>query len=160
MRPALASGVKGFPRYVGDSFGADQAAAFLNFINTAATLYRDDLEKNLKYIQTNMQASFGVGNITYGVVIQANSSLSITDTFIYNYRGDTYASFPTGTSLINPKWSFLSYMIQRYDNWIITYVPQTGQGAGISLVTVNAIRDIIQKRDGTGKCTCRQTFFI
>lgn len=158
--PTSFASLQGFPHYVGDSFGEDKAATFLNLINTAATLYRDDMEKNLRYIQTNMQASFGVGNITYNVIIQANSTSSITGRFIYNEWGDSYASFPTGTSLINPTWSYFCYILARYDNWIIQYVPQIGQGIGINIATVNEIKNIISRNDGTRKCTCQKTVNI
>jgi hypothetical protein len=104
--------LQGFPNNVGNSFGEDKAATFLNLINTASTLYRDDMEKNLRHIQANMQAAFGVGNITFSVIIQANTSSSITDKFVYNQWGDTYASFSTGTSLINPTWSYFCYILK------------------------------------------------
>lgn len=50
--------LEGFPYEVTPSFGEDKARALLNLINTAASLYRDDLEKNIKYIQTNMDIAF------------------------------------------------------------------------------------------------------
>jgi hypothetical protein len=136
------------------------ASTFLNLINAAASFYRDDMEKNLKYLQTNMQAAYGKGTETFNVVIQANSTASITYTFIYNMYGDTCASFSTGTSAINPTWSYLVYILKWEDNLVLDYVPQLGQGKGMNVATVNEIKNIVLKRDKTGKCTCIQVLNI
>jgi hypothetical protein len=158
---AQSSGLQGFPNYIGETFGEDKANTFLNLINAAASFYRDDMEKNLKYLQTNMQAAYyRKGNQTFSVVIQVNSTTSITDTIIYNNWGNTYASFATGTSVINPTWSYYVYILERYDNWVLEYVPQLGQGKGMNVATVNEIKNIVLKRGQTGKCTCRETVFI
>jgi hypothetical protein len=73
---------------------------------------------------------------------------------------DTCASFATGTSAINPTWSYFVYILDRYDNWVLEYEPQLGLGKGMSVATVNEIKNIVLKRDKTGKCTCRQVLSI
>jgi hypothetical protein len=157
---AQSSSLQGFPNSIGDTFGKEMANTFLNMINTAASYYRDNMEKNLKYLQNNMQAAYGKGNETFSVVIQANSTASITYTFIYNTWGDTCASFATGVSAINPTWSYFVYILDRYDNWVLEYEPQLGLGKGMNVATVNEIKNIVLKRDKTGKCTCRQVLSI
>jgi hypothetical protein len=147
---AHSSSLQGFPNHIGETFGEDKANTFLNLINAAASFYRDDMEKNLKYLQTNMQAAYGEGNETFSVVIQVNSTTSITDTFIYNIWGNTYASFATGASVINPTWSYFVYILKKYDNWVLNYVPYLGQGKGMNVDTVNEIKNIVLKRDKTG----------
>lgn len=64
----------GFPSDISTSFGEDKAKALINFINAAGSIYRDDLERNLKYIQLNMDVSFGEDNRLINVIIQESST--------------------------------------------------------------------------------------
>jgi hypothetical protein len=125
----IAANLKGFPQVIGGSFGDEKVGSLLNFINAASTIYRDDLEKNMKYIQANMQAAFGNDNYTFNVLIQSNSTPSITDRHVFNVQGDTYASLAPGVNLINPTWSYFVYILQKLDGrpFSLEYIPQIGQ---------------------------------
>ena len=48
--------VGGFPNKI--SFGSEKANALINFINSASTIYRDDIKQNLLYIHACMTAAF------------------------------------------------------------------------------------------------------
>jgi hypothetical protein len=43
LKATTVSGLQGFPHEVGESFGEDKANTLLNLLNTAATLYRDNM---------------------------------------------------------------------------------------------------------------------
>jgi hypothetical protein len=62
-----------------------RANTLINFINSAAALYRDDVKKNLEYIHSSMNAAYGDDENLFGIMIEVNETNDITDTFIYNY---------------------------------------------------------------------------
>jgi hypothetical protein len=102
-----------------------------------------------------MQAAFGSKDINFNVLIQSNSTPSISSRFVINDHGDTYASLATGINAINPTWSYFVYILpNRQRNFNLEYISQMGQGREMSEATANTIKDIILKQDGTGKCTC------
>lgn len=47
-----------FPYKVGSEFSRDRISSLINFINSAATLYRNDIKQSLLYVQSSMNAAY------------------------------------------------------------------------------------------------------
>lgn len=109
----------GFSNQTGSCFGESELNSLIGFLSKASTLYRSDLKENLKYIQQNMDASFGTSNERYNVFIQNNPS-SISSYLVYpsGQGGCNYASLTFGINLVNPEWSYL--VVKNY----YSYVPE------------------------------------
>lgn len=67
-----------------------------------------------------MQIAFARSDELFGVIIQTNSSASVTAQNVYNREGDTYASLAAGVCSSNPTWSYFVYITQTYrHSWTV-----------------------------------------
>jgi hypothetical protein len=141
-------------------FGAAELVSLKNYINSASTFYRDDVEQNLRYIQVCMTAAYGGTTSYYGVVIQSNSTYSYTDAAFYNAGGENYATLAPGVNKISPTWSYLAYKLTAQPYLSFVAMKAWGQGSGVNASTATAIQNIIYKNDGSAACTCKNTYAI
>jgi hypothetical protein len=58
-----------FPYKVGFGFSHDKINALINFINSAAALYRNDIKQNLLYVQSSMNAAYAGDDQVFGFII-------------------------------------------------------------------------------------------
>jgi hypothetical protein len=156
----IQSGLQGFTNRTGSMFGTAQLNSFINFINSASTFYRDDVDQNLRYIQSQMTTAYGASSTYYGVVIQINSTYTYSNWIAYNAGGENFATLASGINKISPTWSYLIYSVyvQSYLNFVS--LRSWGQGSGISDSTATVIKNVIFSNDGTSTCTCGNTYSI
>ena len=64
---AISSGNLGFGNQTGSGVVAGQVSAFINYINSASTFYRDDKESKLKYISDQMNTHYKKSGYAYSV---------------------------------------------------------------------------------------------
>jgi hypothetical protein len=157
----IPSGLQGFTNYTTSMFGAAELVSLKNYINSASTFYRDDVEENLRYIQVCMTAEYGGTSYYYGIVIQANSTFSSTNLAIYTAdSGNNFATLAPGVNKISPTWSYLAYLVPAQPYLSFVAMKAWGQGSGVNASTATAIQNIIFNYDGTAACTCINTFAI
>jgi hypothetical protein len=156
----IPSGLQGFPNQTGSMFGAAELVSLKNYINSASTFYRDDVEQNMRYIQVCMTAAYGGTTSYYGVVIQSNSTYSYTNFAIYNAGGENYASLAPGVNKISPTWSYLAYKLTAQPYLSFVVMKAWGQGSGVNASTATAIKNAIYNYDGSAACTCKNTYTI
>lgn len=65
----IKSGNLGFGNYTGPGVVPGQVSAFINYINSASTYYRDDKESKLKYISDQMNTAYGKSGYIYSVIL-------------------------------------------------------------------------------------------
>lgn len=58
----------GFANQTGSNTSVEQVSAFINFINSASTYFREDHKAKLEYISNQMNASYGVDGYGYSVI--------------------------------------------------------------------------------------------
>jgi hypothetical protein len=58
-----------FPYRVGTEFSHEKINAMINFINTAASLYRNDINLNLLYVQSSMAVAYAGEDQVFGFII-------------------------------------------------------------------------------------------
>jgi hypothetical protein len=63
------SGNLGFGNQTGSGVVAGQVSAFINYINSASTIYRTDEESKLRYISDQMNTAYGITGYTYSVIL-------------------------------------------------------------------------------------------
>jgi hypothetical protein len=101
-------------------------SAFINYINSASTFYRDDISSRLKYISDQMNTAYGKSGYTYSVYLA--SSYGAFGWSIYSVYG-VYASVAPGVDRINPS---TSYMFVLQDSFgrrdYLAYVDQKADG--------------------------------
>jgi hypothetical protein len=157
----IQSGLQGFGNRTGASFGAAQLSSLINFINSASTFYRDNVEQNLRYIQNQMTTAYGGSSNLYGVILQSNSTYTYTNLAVYTANaGENYATLAPGVNNIYPKWSYLVYSIYVQSYLTFDYISYWSQGSGVSASTGDVIKNVIYKYDGTSTCTCGNTYSI
>jgi hypothetical protein len=132
--------------------GCGQVSAFINYINTASTFYRDDDESKLKYISDQMNIAYGITGYSYSVYLALINAFSWT---IYPYGG-VYASVAPGVDRI---YSSTSYMFVLEYNWgSRNYLESVNQkGIGIDSQTEGVIRNTILTYESYSSCICSST---
>jgi hypothetical protein len=152
--------VGGFPYSIGEGFGSDKASSFINFINSASTLYRDDYKQNLFYVHACMTAAYPSDG-DFGIIIQGDSASTKTDSFIYGslHGTGTGASFSAGINMINPSWSYYVYFLDKSDDRQVEYIPPLGRGTGIDDARAEKLNQVIKKNDGI-ICKCNQVWLF
>jgi hypothetical protein len=150
------SNVGGFPYAIGGSFGSEKVSSFINFINSASALYRDDYKQNLFYVHACMTAAYP-GDGDFGIIIQGDSTSTRTDSFIYG--SNTAASFSAGINMINPSWSYYVYFLEKSDDRQVEYIPPLGRGTGIDDARAEKLNQVIKKNDGI-ICKCNQVWLF
>ncbi len=107
----ISSGNLGFGDQTGEGVVAGQVSAFINYINSASTFYRDDKESKLKYISDQMNTAYGINaSYTYSVYLAYDYDYTW---YIHTYGG-VYASVAPGVDRIYPRHS---YMFGLQKNW-------------------------------------------
>ncbi len=146
------SGNLGFGNQTGSGVKAGQVSAFINYINTASTNFRDDDESVLNYISFQMNTIYGYTDYTYSVYLALEKAFTWT---IYPYGG-VYASVAPGVDRIYPRHS---YMFVLEKNWgSRNYLASVNQkGIGIDSQTEFVIRNIILKYESYSPCICSTT---
>jgi hypothetical protein len=118
------------------------------------------VEKNMRYIQENMQAAYGDAKHTYNVIVQDSSDEESPWPVIFlNFA---FASLSNGVCAINPKWSYFVFFREVYieEKPTMEYVPPFGQGKNVNIATINALREAVLENEGTGPCKCDLTYSV
>jgi hypothetical protein len=104
------SGNLGFGNQTGSGVVAGQVSAFINYINSASTFYRDDIESKLKYISDQMNTAYGRSGYSYSVYLAYDYDYSWS---IYNYFS-VFASVAPGVDRIYPRHSYMFVLQYNY----------------------------------------------
>ena len=91
---------------------AGQVSAFINYINSASTFYRDDINSKLKYISDQMNTHYKKNGsyYTYSVYLAYDYLFSW---FVYSYYS-VYASVAPGVDRIYPTHSYMFVLQKNY----------------------------------------------
>ncbi len=85
---------------------AGQVSAFINYINSASTFYRDSIYSRLNYISDQMNTAYGKSGLSYSVFLSSSTYGSTNAMKIYSVFG-VYASLSAGVDRINPSTSYM-----------------------------------------------------
>ncbi len=134
------SGNLGFGNLTGPGVVAGQVSAFINYINSASTFFRDDEESKLKYISDQMNTYYKKNGsyYTYSVHLAYDNGY---DWNIYYYYS-VYASVAPGVDRIYPRHSYMFALQYNYGSR--DYLASVNQkGVGIDSKMEVVIRNVI-----------------
>ena len=60
----------GFSDFTGTAATPEMITSFTNFINTASSFYKDDVEANVQYIKEQLDGQYGTEDNNFFVIIQ------------------------------------------------------------------------------------------
>ncbi len=145
----IGSGNLGFGNQTGSGVVAGQVSAFINYINSASTFYRDDVESKLKYISDQMNTAYGISaGYNYSVYLAYDYDYSWS---VYNYY--VFASVAPGVDRIFPRHSYM--FVLDINNGIRDYVALMDQkGIGIDSNMESVIRNTILAYESYSSCIC------
>lgn len=78
--------------------------SFSEFADFASFIYREDLQKNTKYIKSRMDELYGLANNYFYIFIQTDQT--VTNQYFWVPVDQVYAGL-NGISSKYPKWSYL-----------------------------------------------------
>jgi hypothetical protein len=122
------SGNLGFGNYSGSGVVAGQVSAFINYINSASTFYRDDIESKLKYISDQMNTHYKKSGYVYSVYLAFDYDYG---TWVYKYF-EIFAAVAPGVDRIYPRHSYRFNLQKDHGSHgsrdYVSYVNQKGIG--------------------------------
>jgi hypothetical protein len=133
---------------------AGQVSAFINYINSASTFYRDDISSRLKYISDQMNTHYKKNGSYYSYSVYSAYDKAYSWS-IYDYYS-VYASVAPGVDRIYPT---ASYMFVLEYNWgSRNYLESVNQkGIGIDSQAEGVIRNTILTYESYSSCICSST---
>lgn len=126
--------------------------SFITFANFASVTYRDDIEKNAKFLKYRMDELYGKNGDNFYVIIQTDEAF--TNRYFWVTVDGTYASI-NGINKLYPKWSYL--FSRSYGNTKIaeySFISKDQRGKGITNDLLSSIKTFIQTYELTDTCTC------
>lgn len=154
------SNLKEFGNITGATFGTTQLNSLKNFINNASAIYGSDFEKNIKYIKTVMDATFGNTSNQYSVVLEHVPTRDLGSATVYCENGSNYAFLGYGVNLKYPDYTYLVYRVY-IASAVFTYVPfELARGSGLTSDQGSKVGFVIQSVDGTAFCDCTKTYDV
>jgi hypothetical protein len=99
----------GFQNNTGQGVNATYFASFINFINSAAIYYRDDVGMRLKYISDQLNSSYGTATSGFSLVQNSESGSAADNYYDSSYVYIYYNEFATASKVdkIYPNNSYL-----------------------------------------------------
>lgn len=149
-----------FTNYTGPGVTDDFLTDLVNFINAASGFYRDDVVKNLEYIKTKLDATYGDSEQNFFVYVQTQQNVRFSWyvwlTFEYVIAG------LSDVNIVNPGWSYL--VVKNFapptspDYAVIT---PGSVGPGVTTDVSNFINGIVGVFEtDTTTCTCNDQSIV
>ena len=126
--------------------------SFITIANFACVTYRDDMEKNAKFIKYRMDELYGKEGDNFYVIIQSDEAL--TNRYFWVQIDGVYASI-NGINKLYPKWSYLfsrNYGEKKMAEY--SFFGKDQRGKGITNEILSSIKTFIQTYELDDTCTC------
>jgi hypothetical protein len=148
---SFASNLK-FENMTGKGATKEMIDSFITFAQYSSSVYRDDIEKTVKFIKYRMDERYGRQNDNFYIYIQTDQT--IDSRYFWVEIDGVYASL-SGINPIYPKWTYLfqrSYGSNKIVDYNFFTKGQKGKGIDQSLEKV--IQTLILANEVTDTCQC------
>jgi len=131
----------GFSDWNAGGVTEEQINGFISFVNTAASLYENDVQKHLVYIVNQLNSYFGSSDEKYSVIVQTIDSPF--GTYVFCVNGTNLAT-KKGINFKRSNWSYLFYRYRvnsAFGNE--AYISYLSKGSGLTEDEADTINSII-----------------